>query len=185
MAGPIDQFEVKPLVEITVGDIDLSFTNASAYMFLTVTLASSFLLLATGKARLVPGRWQSSAELLYQFVAKTLRDNAGEQGMRFFPFVFSLFMFILFANMIGMFPYAFTVTSQIIVTFGLAMMVFGTVTLYGLFKHGIGFSACSNPLESRQSWRRSSCRLRSSPIFRARSAIPSACLRSCLRVISP
>ena len=145
MAGPIDQFEVKPLVEITVGDIDLSFTNASAYMFLTVTLASSFLLLATGKARLVPGRWQSSAELLYQFVAKTLRDNAGEQGMRFFPFVFSLFMFILFANMIGMFPYAFTVTSQIIVTFGLAMMVFGTVTLYGLFKHGIGFFGLFKP----------------------------------------
>ncbi len=145
MAGPIEQFEVKPLVEITIGDIDLSFTNASAYMFLTVTLASSFLLLATGKARLVPGRWQSSAEMLYLFVAKTLRDNAGEQGMRFFPFVFSLFMFILFANMIGMFPYAFTVTSQIIVTFGLAMMVFGTVTLYGIFKHGIRFLGLFKP----------------------------------------
>ena len=139
MAGPIEQFQIKPLVPFEIGGLDLSFTNASAYMVLTVVVASAFLLLATRRGGLVPGRWQSSAEMAYEFVATTLRANAGEQGMRFFPLVFSLFMFILVANLLGMFPYAFTVTSPLIVTFALAMLVFATVTLYGLFKHGGGF----------------------------------------------
>ena len=139
MAGPIEQFEIKPLLELTAGDIDLSFTNSSAYMVLTVVLASGLLLIGTAKRSLVPGRWQSVSELLFEFVGKTLRENAGKDGMRFFPLVFSLFMFILFANLIGMFPFAFTVTSHIIVTFALAMIVFGTVTIYGLVKHGFGF----------------------------------------------
>lgn len=145
MAGPIEQFEIKRLVDIDIGGVDLSFTNASAYMVLTATVASSFLLLATRGRQLVPGRWQSSAELLYQFVAKTLKDNAGEHGMKFFPLVFSLFMFILTANMIGMFPYGFTVTAQIVVTFTLAAIVFLAVTLYGLFKHGLGFLRLFKP----------------------------------------
>ncbi|WP_274627662.1 F0F1 ATP synthase subunit A [Arvimicrobium flavum] len=140
MAGPIEQFEIKPLLALAeIGGVELSFTNSSAYMVLTVVSAGMFLLFSTSGRALVPGRWQSSAELLYEFVAKTLSDNAGEQGMRFFPLVFSLFMFILFANVIGMFPYAFTVTSHILVTFSLAMLVFLTVTLYGLYKHGLGF----------------------------------------------
>lgn len=139
MAGPIEQFEIKPLLQLTAGDIDLSFTNSSAYMVLTVVLASGLLLIGTARRSLVPGRWQSVSELLYEFVGKTLRENAGKDGMRFFPLVFSLFMFILFANLIGMFPFAFTVTSHIIVTFALAMIVFGTVTIYGLVKHGFGF----------------------------------------------
>ena len=139
MAGPIEQFEIKPLVPFNMGGVDLSFTNSSAYMVLTVAGAGAFLLLATRRRGLVPGRWQSSAEMLYEFVATTLRANAGEQGMRFFPLVFSLFMFILVANLVGMFPYAFTVTSHLIVTFALAMLVFATVTLYGLFRHGTGF----------------------------------------------
>lgn len=139
MAGPIEQFEIKPLLELTAGEIDLSFTNSSAYMVLTVVLASGLLLIGTAKRSLVPGRWQSVSELLFEFVGKTLRENAGKEGMRFFPLVFSLFMFILFANLIGMFPFAFTVTSHIIVTFALAMIVFGTVTIYGLVKHGFGF----------------------------------------------
>jgi F-type H+-transporting ATPase subunit a len=146
VAGPIEQFEIKKLVDISVGGVDLSFTNASAYMVLTVVLAGSFLLLATRKRKLLPDRWQSSAELLYELIANTLRDNAGEHGMRFFPFVFSLFMFILVANTIGMFPYAFTVTSQIIVTVALAAMVFLTVTLYGLFKHGLRFLRLFKPV---------------------------------------
>jgi len=145
MAGPIEQFEVNPLVNLGIGSLDLSFTNASAYMVATVAIASGFLVLATAKGRLVPGRWQSSAEMLYEFVAKTLRDNAGEQGMRFFPLVFSLFMFILVANLIGMFPYAFTVTSHIVVTAALAGIVFATVTLYGLFRHGLGFLRLFKP----------------------------------------
>jgi len=145
MAGPVEQFEVKPIIEFAVAGVDLSFTNSSAYMVLTVAIAFGFLYLATSSRGLVPGRFQSSAELAYEFVARTLRDNAGDQGMRFFPLVFSLFMFILVANMIGMFPYAFTVTSQIVVTFGLAALVFLTVTLYGLFKHGFVFLRLSMP----------------------------------------
>lgn len=139
MAGPIQQFEIKPLVPFNLGGVDLSFTNSAAHMALTVVLAGAFLIVATRGRALVPGRWQSSAELVYEFVAKTLRDNAGEQGMRFFPLVFSLFSFILVANLVGMFPYAFTVTSHLIVTFALAILVFATVTLYGLFRHGAGF----------------------------------------------
>lgn len=139
MAGPIEQFEIKPLVPFEIGGLDLSFTNSSAYMVATVVLASAFLLLATGRRGLVPGRWQSGAEMIYEFVATTLRANAGEQGMRFFPLVFSLFLFILVANLVGMFPYAFTVTSHLIVTFALAMLVFATVTIYGLARHGAGF----------------------------------------------
>jgi len=139
MAGPIEQFEIKPLVPFEIGGLDVGFTNSSAYMVVTVVLASAFLLLATGRRGLVPGRWQAAAEMVYEFVATTLRANAGEQGMRFFPLVFSLFLFILVANLVGMFPYAFTVTSHLIVTFALAMLVFSTVTLYGLFRHGAGF----------------------------------------------
>jgi len=139
MAGPIEQFEIKPLLELTAGGVDLSFTNSSAYMVLTVALAAGLLLIGTAKRSLVPGRWQSVSEVLFEFVGKTLRENAGKEAMRFFPLVFSLFMFILVANLIGMFPFAFTVTSHIIVTFALAMIVFGTVTVYGLAKHGLGF----------------------------------------------
>lgn len=139
MAGPIEQFEIKPLLELTAGGVDLSFTNSSAYMVLTVALAAGLLLIGTAKRSLVPGRWPSVSEVLFEFVGKTLRENAGKEGMRFFPLVFSLFMFILVANLIGMFPFAFTVTSHIIVTFALAMIVFGTVTVYGLAKHGLGF----------------------------------------------
>jgi len=139
MAGPIEQFEIKTLVDIGIAGVDLSFTNASAHMVLTVAIASAFLLFASSGRALVPGRWQSSAELLYEFVMKVLKDNAGEIGMRFFPFVFSLFMFILVANMIGMFPYAFTVTAQIVVTFALAALVFALVTLYGIVRNGFGF----------------------------------------------
>ena len=139
MAGPIEQFEISPILPIEIGGLDLSFTNSSAYMVATVGLAAGFLLLASSGRNLVPGRLQSSAEMLYEFVSKTLRENAGEEGMRFFPLVFSLFMFVLVANLIGMFPYAFTVTSHIIVTFALAMIVFLTVTLYGVWRNGLGF----------------------------------------------
>ncbi len=139
MAGPIEQFEISRIVPLEIGGLDLSFTNASAYMVLTVAFGAGFLLLATRRRSIVPGRLQSCAELLFEFIGKTLRDNAGEEGMRFFPLVFSLFMFVLVANLIGMFPYAFTVTSHIIVTFALAMLVFLTVTVYGLIRNGLGF----------------------------------------------
>ncbi len=108
-------------------------------MVATVAVTSGFLVWATSGRGLIPTRMQSMAEMSYEFVASMLRDGAGSEGMRFFPLVFSLFMFVLAANLIGMFPYFFTVTSHIIVTFALAMLVIGTVIFYGFYKNGIGF----------------------------------------------
>ncbi len=136
---PIHQFQIQKIVPIEIGGLDLSFTNSSLFMVLTVAGAAAFLLIPTRSQAVVPGRWQSAAELVYEFVAKTLRDSAGKEGMRFFPFVFSLFMFILVANLWGMFPYFFTVTSHIIVTAALAIAVILTVIVYGLWKHKLRF----------------------------------------------
>ncbi|WP_421853293.1 F0F1 ATP synthase subunit A [Oricola sp.] len=137
---PIHQFHINPIIPIeNVAGLDLSFTNSSLFMVLTVAATSGFLYLTTANRGLVPGRLQSISELSYEFVASMLRDAAGSQGMRFFPLVFSLFMFVLVANLFGMFPYFFTVTSHIIVTFALAMLVIGTVVIYGFMKHGLKF----------------------------------------------
>lgn len=132
---PIHQFEIKPLV----GSGAFAFTNSSLFMVLTVFTIVLFLVLSTRGRTLVPGRWQSLAELSYEFVASTVRQSAGNEGMRFFPLVFSLFMFVLFANLFGMLPLSFTVTSHIIVTFALAMIVILTVIIYGFVKHGTKF----------------------------------------------
>ena len=136
---PIHQFQISKWIPIEVGGVDLSFTNASAFMVATVAVAAGFLFLTSSNRGLVPSRMQSVSEMAYEFVASTLRDSAGTKGMKFFPFVFSLFMFVLVANVIGLFPYFYTVTSQIIVTFALAVLVIGTVVIYGFFKHGFGF----------------------------------------------
>jgi F-type H+-transporting ATPase subunit a len=136
---PISQFNIARLVPIEIGGLDFSFTNSSLFMVATAAAAGGFLYLTTGNRGLVPGRMQSISEISYEFVAGMLRDGAGSQGMRFFPLVFSLFMFVLVANLIGMFPYFFTVTSHIIVTFMLALLVIGTVVGYGIYKHGLGF----------------------------------------------
>lgn len=136
---PIHQFQITNWIPIEIGGLDLSFTNASAFMVATVAAASAFLFLTTTSRSLIPGRLQSISEMSYEFVASMLRDAAGSQGMKFFPFVFSLFMFVLVANLLGLFPYFFTVTSHIIVTFALALLVIGTVVVYGLMKHGLGF----------------------------------------------
>jgi F-type H+-transporting ATPase subunit a len=136
---PIHQFEVTPLIPLEVNGVDLSFTNSSLFMVATVALTSGFLVWASSGRGLVPTRMQSVAEMSYEFVASTLRDAAGPEGQRFFPLVFSLFMFVLVANLFGMFPYFFTVTSHIIVTFALAMLVIGTVIVYGFWRHGAKF----------------------------------------------
>ncbi|RST85137.1 F0F1 ATP synthase subunit A [Aquibium carbonis] len=136
---PISQFQIQRWVPIEIGGLDFSFTNSSAFMVVSVVSASAFLFLSTANRGLVPSRMQSLAEMSYEFVANMLRDAAGSHGMKFFPFVFSLFMFVLFANLLGMFPYFFTVTSHIIVTFALALLVIGTVLVYGFMKHGMGF----------------------------------------------
>ena len=136
---PISQFKLKELIPLEVGGMDISFTNSSLFMVATVLATSVFFVWALSGRSLIPGRAQSFAEMTYEFVAGMLRDSAGSEGMKFFPLVFSLFLFILVANMFGMFPYFFTVTSHIIITVMLAMLVFLTVIGYGLFKHGFSF----------------------------------------------
>lgn len=136
---PIHQFQIAKWIPIEVGGLDFSFTNSSAFMVATAVVAGAFLFMTTSSRGLVPGRLQSISEMSYEFVANMLRDAAGSQGMKFFPFVFSLFMFVLVANLLGLFPYFFTVTSHIIVTFALALLVIGTVVVYGFMKHGFGF----------------------------------------------
>ena len=136
---PIHQFHLQKIFPIEVGGMDLSFTNSSLFMGLTVAAASAFLIFTTSGRGLVPTRLQSVSEMAYEFVASTLRSAAGTEGMRFFPLVFSLFMFVLVANLWGMFPYFFTVTSHIIVTFALAMLVILTVVFYGFMRHGFHF----------------------------------------------
>jgi F-type H+-transporting ATPase subunit a len=136
---PIHQFHINNIVPLNIGGYDVSFTNSALFMVVTVVLASGFLLLTTSGRALIPTRLQSVSEMSYEFVASMLRDSAGSHGMKFFPLVFSLFMFVLTANLLGLFPYFFTVTTHIIVTFALAALVIGTVILYGFYKHGFGF----------------------------------------------
>lgn len=136
---PISQFNLTELVPLEVGGMNVSFTNSSLFMVATVVVTSGFFIWATGRRGLVPSRSQSFAEMTYEFVAGMLRDSAGSEGMKFFPLVFSLFLFILVANMFGMFPYFFTVTSHVVITVALALLVFGTVLIVGLAKHGLGF----------------------------------------------
>ncbi|PBC01977.1 F0F1 ATP synthase subunit A [Mesorhizobium sp. WSM3860] len=136
---PIHQFQIHPIVPIHIGGYDLSFTNSALFMVVTIAVASAFLYMSTASRSLIPGRLQSVSEMAYEFVGNMLRDAAGKQGMQFFPLVFSLFMFVLVANLIGLFPYFFTITSHIIVTFTLAALVIGTVIVYGFAKHGLGF----------------------------------------------
>lgn len=136
---PLHQFVVQPLIPLNIGGLDASFTNASLWMVVTVAAVTLFTTLGMRSGAMVPGRMQSVVESFYTFVADMVRDNAGADAMRFFPFIFTLFMFIFFANMIGMFPYAFTVTSHIAVTFALAITVFLGVTVTGFILHGPRF----------------------------------------------
>jgi len=133
------QFEIKRLIPLDLFGYDISFTNSSLFMVLALVGVSAFLILAMSGRSLVPGRIQSIAESLYEFVAGIVRENLGEEGMRYFPWVFTIFIFILALNMFGMIPGSFTVTSHIIVTFALAAMVWITVTLIGFARHGFGY----------------------------------------------
>lgn len=139
MAGPLEQFEVEPIVPIQVGTLDLSFTNASLWMVISVVLITGMLTVCMRGRALVPTRMQSLAEMFYELIANMIRDSVGNDGRKYFPFVFSLFMFILFGNLLGMIPGSFTYTSHIIVTFGLAAVVFIGVTVIGLVRHKAKF----------------------------------------------
>jgi F-type H+-transporting ATPase subunit a len=139
MASPLEQFEIKAIVPIEVGGLDISFTNSSAAMAAALVLGSGLLVLGMSRASVVPGRLQSIAEMAYEFVAGLIGDTIGAEGKRYFPFVFTLFMFVLLGNLLGMIPYSFTFTSHIIVTFAMAIMVFIGVTILGLVKHKMHF----------------------------------------------
>jgi F-type H+-transporting ATPase subunit a len=139
MPDPIHQFDIHRIIPLQIGGWDVSFTNSSLFMLLAVALTVGFLILATQSRSLVPTRLQSLAEISYEFIADMLRDSIGKEGMKYFPFVFALFMFIFFCNMLGMIPGAFTVTSHIIVTAALAAIVFLTVLIIGFAKNGLHF----------------------------------------------
>ncbi len=139
MASPLEQFYIKPIVPIEIGGVDLSFTNSSAWMVAAVVAASAFLTFGARRRALVPGRWQVMAEMAYEFIANMIRDNVGDAGRRFFPYIFTLFMFILFGNLLGLIPYSFTFTSHVIVTGALAVIVIVAVTGVGIARHGLHF----------------------------------------------
>jgi F-type H+-transporting ATPase subunit a len=139
VASPVEQFKLKPLLPLEVGGLDLSYTTSALWMTITVIGVTAFLTLSMRGGRLVPGRWQSMAEMAYEFVANMVRENIGNEGRQYFPFVFTLFLFILFGNLMGMIPYAYTFTSQIIVTFAMAFAIFVGVTILGLVRHGFHF----------------------------------------------
>jgi F-type H+-transporting ATPase subunit a len=137
---PIEQFQIKNLLPLlNLGGHQIAFTNSAAYMLLIVVLLSLLLIGATAARAIIPGRLQAVAEVSYEFVATTLRSSTGEAGMKFLPFVFTLFMFVLVANLIGLIPYSFAVTSQLIVTATLAILVFLVVVIYGFWKNGLRF----------------------------------------------
>jgi F-type H+-transporting ATPase subunit a len=139
-ADPIAQFQIKKIVTLgQIGPYEIAFTNSAAFMFAAVAIIIGGILFATSSRALVPGRTQSVAEIVYEFVAGTVRSTAGNEGMKFFPLVFSLFTFILVLNMLGMIPGFFTVTSHIAVTGMLAALVILTVIIYGFYRNGLGF----------------------------------------------
>jgi F-type H+-transporting ATPase subunit a len=137
---PIHQFQITKLFTIGhIGGQEIAFTSSSAYMFGSVAIISLLMIGGSARRQLVPGRIQSLAELSYEFVASMIKSTAGSEGMKFFPLVFSLFMFICVSNVIGIIPYAFTVSSHLIVTAALALLVFFIVLFYGLYKNGLKF----------------------------------------------
>ena len=143
--SPLSQFEIYELVPMEPLGFNVSFTNSSLFMLIAIVGVTVFLVGGMRRRAMVPGRWQSMAELSYEFVANLVRDNVGGEGRQYFPFIFTLFMFILFCNSLGLLPFGlfglhgFTVTSHIIVTFALAAVVFIGLTVIGIVKHGLHF----------------------------------------------
>jgi F-type H+-transporting ATPase subunit a len=150
MAGPMEQFQVKTIAPLEVAGYDVSFTNSALWMLLALAAVSIFLFVGTARPQLVPGRAQAAVEYLYDFVRKMLDENVGPEGRRFAPLVFSLFVFVLACNLLGLIPWigAFTPTSHVVVTFGLAMIVFVTVLIVGFWRHGLHFFSLFWPKDS-------------------------------------
>ena len=137
--SPLEQFEITPFIHFKTGSVDLAFTNSSLAMVITVAAITLFLTLTVNTRSIIPSRMQLMSEMSYNFIAQLLNDTVGNQGRKYFPFIFSIFMFVLIGNMVGMIPYSFTFTSHIIVTFALAAVVFIGVTVLGFMKHGLHF----------------------------------------------
>jgi F-type H+-transporting ATPase subunit a len=144
---PLEQFTIERLVPLHPFGIDASYTNSALLMTIAVVLVAALALLAPLPRALVPGRWQSIAEMSYEFVADMVETNAGHGGAAYFPFIFTLFMFILLGNLLGLVPYGFTFTSHIIVTSALAAAVFIGVTIIGIAKHGFRFLSLFVPAQ--------------------------------------
>ena len=180
MHSPMEQFEIKRLLHLNLFGIDASFTNSSTWMIIAVILATGVFVWGMRQRALVPGRLQSVAEVGYEFVAGMVRDNVGDGGKKYFPFILTLFIFILFCNVLGMVPYSFTPTSHIVVTFAMAAFVFVGVTIIGFARHGAAF-----PVAVRAEGRAVArccccwCRSRSSPTSSAPSACRSGCSPTC------
>jgi len=139
MHSPMEQFEIKRLLDFRIGSLDASYTNSALWMTIAVIAAFFVFVVGMQKKALVPGRLQSMAELGYEFIAGMVRDNVGDAGRKYFPFVLTLFVFILFCNVLGLIPYSFTATSHIVVTFAMAAVVFVGVTIIGFARHGAHF----------------------------------------------
>jgi len=139
VANPIKQFEINPILEFSVGNVDLSYTNSSLWMTIAIVVSTVTMTMAMRKKALVPDRLQIGAEMLYSFIANMIRDNIGLKGRQYFPLIFTLFVVVLFGNVLGLIPYSFTYTSHIIVTAALAFLIFFIVLLIGFVKHGFHF----------------------------------------------
>ena len=141
MANPMEQFKIETIAPISAGGFDLSFTNSSLWMLVSLLAISAFLLIGTARPQLVPGRMQAAVEYLYDFIRDMLRENVGKDGLRYAPLIFAVFIFVLSCNLIGMVPFigAFTPTSHIAVTFGLAIIIFVLVVIVGFARHGLHF----------------------------------------------
>ncbi|MDF3025680.1 MAG: atpB [Alphaproteobacteria bacterium] len=137
--SPLEQFVIKPIIPLHVGGYDISFTQSAAWMLVAVLAATALMTLTMRRRALVPGRWQNLSEMLYEFVAGMVNDTLHDEGRKYFPLVFSLFMIVLMGNLLGMLPYSFTFTSHIIVTAALALLVFSIATIVGFVRHGLHF----------------------------------------------
>ena len=137
--NPIEQFSISPIVSVQIAGHDFSLTNSAVYMLIAVGLACALMAVGANGSAGVPGRLQALAEMAYEFVAGMVRSAAGDTGMRFFPMVFCLFIFILISNLVGLVPYSFTVASHIVITAAMALLVFFTVVIIGVKEHGLHF----------------------------------------------
>ena len=136
--SPLDQFKIKEIYPIHVGNVNLSFTNSALYMLIATALIILFMLKATSRKLLIPSRTQMIAESIYQFINNLIEGSIGHEGKKFFPLIFSIFTFILLCNCLGMTPYSFTATSQVAVTLSLAIMCFFIITIYAIIRNGFG-----------------------------------------------